>query len=89
MLQYFSQVQNGSALSHCMQTTGPRAMNASKKTLPERAATEQGEAPSECSAVDYARAHQFRSWVRTSKEDPSSDNEHAQSALVAKKDLFE
>jgi hypothetical protein len=44
MLQYFSQVQNGSAFSHCMQTTGPRAINTPKKTVPERLVAGQDEA---------------------------------------------
>src|SRR5207249_698088 len=42
MVQYFSQVQKASALSHCWQTTGPRTMNASTKTVPERLAEGQG-----------------------------------------------
>src|SRR5438128_8147864 len=42
MVQYFSQVQKVSALSHCWHTTGPRTMNASTKTVPERLVAEQG-----------------------------------------------
>src|SRR5690242_778229 len=57
MVQYFSQVQKASALSHCWQTTGPRTMNASTKTVPERLAEGQGAVRARRESFTLPRSH--------------------------------
>src|SRR5207249_9400972 len=59
MVQYFSQLQRSSGMSHCTQTVGP-SISALKKTVPERSRARQGQGGSWMASGASVRSEERR-----------------------------